>query len=247
MKRIYTTIGAASLLVLLIIAPMILTAQMESTEDTIDSAVLTPTLDLTQFTPQPRFSPTLDPFPRPTNYEIIVAEQVFENGRMFYLLPADRLWVMFNEEDSTSTQGTWEVYENPFTEGERELDPNREAPDGLHQPIRGFGKIWRDTPSLVAEFGWALDPEIGHFTQYLFFPGDKPVIDGEIVIEPGHHALMSFYGDIFIFNEAEGTWCVYEGEDTPCIDDAFMRDEIVTTIEAYLEAEEAEAEASDTP
>ena len=158
-----------------------------------------------------RPTPTLDPFPRPDDYEIIVAEQVFENGRMFYLDPNKRIWVLFNDEDGSS--GTWQVFEDNWNEGEPELDPSVRAPDGMHQPIRGFGELWRQDEDVRLRLGWALDPEIGHRTTYSFVSSEEADDDEEAeesdeTIAPGVHTLVSWYGHQFVFNEADMTWTV---------------------------------------
>jgi len=154
---------------------------------------------------EPDITPTVDPFPRPTDYDIIVAEEIFENGRMFYIQMAGRIWVMFNDEDDNA--GTWVAYEDTWNEGMPEFDPAIIPPDGLRQPMRGFGKLWRDNEAIREALGWALDPEFGHLTHYTFEPGDTvETDDGAIVILPGTHTLRSWYGGLFIFDEAEGTW-----------------------------------------
>ena len=39
-------------------------------------------------------------------------------------------------------------------------------PAGLLQPIRGFGKIWRETSGVRDKLGWATVPEQGFDTQW---------------------------------------------------------------------------------
>lgn len=160
----------------------------------------------TNSTDMPEVLPTVDPFPRPTDYDIIVAEQVFENGRMFYIQMAGRIWVMINGEDHTT--GTWAAYEDSWDDTMPEVDSALASPDGLIQPGRGFGKLWRDNPDIREALGWALDPEYGHISHYTFEPGaEVETEDGEIVRLPGIHTLTSWYGGIvYIFDEAEGTW-----------------------------------------
>jgi hypothetical protein len=163
-----------------------------------------------------RPTPTLDPFPRPDDYEIIVAEQVFQNGRMFYLDPNKRIWVLLNDDDGAS--GTWQVFEDTWNEGEPELDASIRPPDGMHQPIRGFGELWRQNDDVRLRLGWALDPEIGHRTTYSFVSSEEADAEvteeadeaagGDEVVAPGVHTLVSWYGQQFIFNEADMTWTV---------------------------------------
>jgi hypothetical protein len=164
--------------------------------------------------------PTPDPFPRPTDWEIIVAEQVFENGRMFYLAPNSRIWVMIESEDDETT-GEWLVFADTWEEGTPEFDPEITPPDGLHQPIRGFGELWRNSDEIRDALGWALDPEIGHLSRYQFFEGEVVETDDGMMQLPGTHALLSTYGRTFLFDEAEGTWSVLEqpGEEDDSDDD----------------------------
>ncbi|HRF96872.1 MAG TPA: hypothetical protein PLZ51_16805 [Aggregatilineales bacterium] len=150
-------------------------------------------------------TPTLDPFPRPNSFDIVVAEQVFEGGRMFYLQPVDRIWVLFYDGESRDT-GTWAVYENVWTEGMPETDTTIIPPDGYIQPKRGFGVLWREDEDLRAKLGFALDPEIGFESHYTFTEGAVSVVDGVVTVEAGVHTLTSYYGAIFTFDEPSMSW-----------------------------------------
>lgn len=150
-------------------------------------------------------TPTLDPFPRPNSFDLIVAEQVFEGGRMFYLQPVDRIWVLFYDED-TRDSGIWVVYENQWVEGMPEIDPAIIPPDGYVQPRRGFGMLWRNNPDVREALGFALDPEIGFESHYTFTQGAIRVVDGVVVVEAGVHTLLSYYGALFTFDEPTMTW-----------------------------------------
>lgn len=147
-------------------------------------------------------TPTLDPFPTPTISEIQVAEQLFENGRMFWLQPTNQIWVMIETSDGS---GVWTVYEDTFVEGDVEFDPLIVAPTGLFQPERGFGRMWRETEDVKEAIGWAVEPEIGYVSHYEYRPAGE-VVDGEYVQAPGYHILSSNYGEVFRFNEINGTW-----------------------------------------
>ncbi len=43
-------------------------------------------------------------------------------------------------------QGHFERFEDTWTPDEPESDPAVVPPEGLYQPIRGFGKVWRENP-----------------------------------------------------------------------------------------------------
>jgi len=150
----------------------------------------------------PTLNPTLDPFPTPTAREIYVAEQVFQRGRMFWLQPTGQIWVIIETEPGF---GIWQVYEDQFQEGGVEFDPNIVPPEGLYQPVRGFGLIWRGNPEVRDGMGWGTDTELGYVTNYEYEPAGE-MVDGEYIAAPGYHFLRSLYGQWFRLNEINGTW-----------------------------------------
>lgn len=154
-------------------------------------------------TPAPQVTPTLDPFPTPTISQIQVAEQVFEHGRMFWVQPTQQIWVMIITGEG---HGDWRVYEDTFVDGEPEFDPQIIPPDGMQQPKRGFGKLWRDNPDVRDALGWAITPEFGYVTTYEYHPGGSVDANGKYVPGPGYHILSSLYEEKFRFNEADQTW-----------------------------------------
>jgi hypothetical protein len=90
------------------------------------------------------------------------AEQSFENGRMIWLeeihsegYVAEGLILVFYDD------GKYEQYEDAWTDAEPESDPALMPPEGLYQPTRGFGKLWRERPSVRDRLGWALAQEQG--------------------------------------------------------------------------------------
>jgi hypothetical protein len=95
------------------------------------------------------------------------AEQAFEHGRMIWLEEISGedfvlqkvLLVFFADGKYAQFQDTW-------TEGEPENDPSLTPPDGKYQPIRGFGKVWRENESVRNGLGWALAPEQGFDTTW---------------------------------------------------------------------------------
>lgn len=139
--------------------------------------------------------PTNTPHPFPSQTPVVtqvqVAEQVFEHGRMMWLEPQDRIWVMFIDGEG---EGRWLIYEDSFEEGDPELDANIDAPEGMIQPERGFGKLWRDNPDIRDELGWAITPEFGYISRYEYH-GDE-----------GYHVLFSLNQEAFRFNEGSSTW-----------------------------------------
>ena len=141
-------------------------------------------------------------FPTAIINQITVAEQVFENGRMFWVAPIRQIWVLIVEREGG---GSWMVYDDMFQEGEPESDPSIVPPTPFLQPMRGFGKLWRENPDVQDALGWAVTPEFGYVSNYEYHPGGE-VVRGEYVAGPGYHILFSLYEEAFRFNESDGTW-----------------------------------------
>jgi hypothetical protein len=93
----------------------------------------------------------------PTGPETAVtpaAVQSFQGGWMFWDGARLRIYAF----DSTAM--TWTSYADTWREGD---PPGGDAtpPAGLYEPIRGFGKVWREHPDLQVRLGWATAPEAG--------------------------------------------------------------------------------------
>jgi hypothetical protein len=94
------------------------------------------------------------------------AEQHFEHGVMLWVESEDRIYVLFD--DGQTTTG-WSAYTDEWEEGMPEIDPTIIPPPGYFQPRRGFGLVWREEMSagiLVRDrLGWALEEmETGYET-----------------------------------------------------------------------------------
>ncbi len=155
--------------------------------------------------------------PTPLVTQIQVAEQEFENGRMFWIQPSDEIWVMVNDPGQTD-RGYWMIFNDTFEEGETEIDPeltppaNPEAtpPAPLIQPKRGFGKLWRQDENLRQDLGWGVTPEFGFVTTYEYRAGGYLDSAGRYVSAPGIHILASLGNELFAFDEATMTWWLIE-------------------------------------
>jgi hypothetical protein len=189
--------GQPPTVVYIVLSPTPLSEGSSAETGNSSEATATPTL-----LPTPAPTPTVEIFPTTTINQIAVAEQVFENGRMFWVEPTEQIWVLVVE---GTGRGDWTVYEDTFEEGQPESDPSIEAPPDLLQPMRGFGKLWRENPEVREELGWAVTPEFGYVSNYEYHPGGE-VVNGEYVAGPGYHVLFSLYDEAFRFNEADGTW-----------------------------------------
>ncbi len=84
------------------------------------------------------------------------AFQPFERGSMFWRQDVRDI-------DALYADGWWNRYDDTWDESQPADDPSLTPPEGLLQPVRGFGKVWReqlDGPE--ADIGWALAPEQGY-------------------------------------------------------------------------------------
>jgi len=99
--------------------------------------------------------------PRPATYTKMAVER-FERGMMIWTEWEDRIRVFFD--DSTNVHlRSWSMYDNAWFEGMPESDPGIVPPPGLHQPVCGFGQLWREgsyraTP-IRELLGWAVESE----------------------------------------------------------------------------------------
>jgi hypothetical protein len=162
-------------------------------------------------TSTPSATSTPDPRPTATVGQIQVAEQPFENGRMFWVQPLGQIWVLVMEGEG---HGRWSIYEDTFAEGEPETDPAFIPPDeSVFQPSRGFGKLWRENPDIRQALGWAVTPtEFGYISRYEYYPGGTVLADNTYQAGPGYHILFSLYEEAFRFNEADQTWQLGRGD-----------------------------------
>jgi hypothetical protein len=91
------------------------------------------------------------------------AEQPFERGRMIWLeqVGSDD-YVLQRQVLVFYADGKYAQYEDTWTSADPESDPALVPPDGLYQPTRGFGKVWREKPGVRDRLGWATVPEVGY-------------------------------------------------------------------------------------
>jgi hypothetical protein len=95
------------------------------------------------------------------------AEQVFERGRMLWfqevrfgnIIEGNLLFVLYDD-------GQWQWLVDTWTPDQPESDPTIVPPEGRFQPVRGFGKAWRDHPQVRERIGWGLAPEQGYYADW---------------------------------------------------------------------------------
>jgi hypothetical protein len=154
----------------------------------------------TEVTPSPTpcaydyfFTPAPPLCPREAAMESAAAEQPFTGGVMIWLESAGAIYVFFPD-------GQWQRFADTWTEAEAESDPTLTPPAGLYQPIRGFGKVWREHAGVRERLGWATSVELGYTSAV-----QRPVSEtGEEIL-----FLRTYNGQVFYLNEVQpgrGTW-----------------------------------------
>ena len=100
----------------------------------------------------------------------------FERGWMYWRQDADRIYVM-------SSSGKWQGFADIWNEGEP-VDGGLTPPPGLLEPVRGFGKIWREKlGGPEAAIGWAVEEERGADRQIQDFQrGVILIADGQLYV-----------------------------------------------------------------
>ena len=81
--------------------------------------------------------------------------QRFERGFMIWLRQPDGATTVLAFLDGGELRRATDLW----AEGMPESDPSIIPPAGLFQPVRGFGKVWREDADLRARLGWAVAPE----------------------------------------------------------------------------------------
>jgi len=95
-----------------------------------------------------------------------MAYQPFEGGAMIWDgVESPTIYV------GLSASGDWFSRPDQFQEGDPESDPTLTAPAGLLQPVRGFGRLWREDESVRQALGWALAAEVGFEGTWQVFEG----------------------------------------------------------------------------
>ncbi|MGC9347496.1 MAG: hypothetical protein ACP5JG_05080 [Anaerolineae bacterium] len=84
--------------------------------------------------------------------------QPFEKGLMIWLEDVEGRDVVYVLYDNY----VWDLHEDTWEEGEPDRDPLVIPPEGRQQPIRGFGKVWREQPEVRDRLGWATAGETAY-------------------------------------------------------------------------------------
>ncbi len=119
-------------------------------------------------------------------------EQPFEGGLMLWL-PINNwhdIYSLYNDGSMSTTVDYW-------TSADPESDPTIVPPEGLYQPVRGFGLVWRGPYGEREKLGWAVAPEHSYSTTYQDEAGGTDwkgwnifvrLADGRVIHVTGHYA-----------------------------------------------------------
>lgn len=106
------------------------------------------------------FAPAPGTCPDSAPLATAAAEETFQNGRMIWLkeIRAGQT-VVANVIFAVYADGTWQRFADTWNETLPASDPAIIPPSGLYQPVRGFGKVWRENSSVRTKLGWATTQE----------------------------------------------------------------------------------------
>jgi len=124
-----------------------------------------------------------------------------------FAIGSGEIWVAIFDESEQG--GEWLIFVDEWNEAqEPEVDPTLTPPADLMQPVRGFGKVWRDllTEQQREELGWATATELPVPTEYRYEGSGFVNTEGEFIPRPGRHVLKGLAGDLFTFDETSQTF-----------------------------------------
>jgi hypothetical protein len=148
-------------------------------------------------------------YPAPFQTDLTAAYQPFERGFMIYVPDRKAVWVFVLPDAATPsafTAGQWLAYADTFSEGEPETDPALAAPEGLIQPRRGFGKVWRENGPVRAALGWATEIELPYPATVADYAIGKFDSSGKFAPQSFIHTITNFDGDVIHVDEVTRTW-----------------------------------------
>ena len=116
------------------------------------------------------------------------AAQHFQHGMMIWVGSLDAIFILY-EDDVFSPK--WDRAQDPWVDGMAEPTADPDKPDALYEPVRGFGKVWREYYGDVrGRLGWAKEEEFGFQTAFQCDSAPKYNTcylqgpEGVIVLEP---------------------------------------------------------------
>ncbi len=138
------------------------------------------------------FEPQPDGCPSASPVASAEAEQTFEHGLMIWVQAQSRIYVLFND----GQKPAWADFPDEFKDGQPESDPAFAPPQGLIQPIRGFGLVWRAQERVRKRLGWATAAELP-------FSG---MLQGDATVENGVMYIRAKDGNIVELSNKGANW-----------------------------------------
>lgn len=108
-----------------------------------------------------------------------IATQQFERGALVWSEGRGpggswgSIWMVYFDNGRNSL--VWESFPDLWAEGQPERG-GETPPPGLYEPIRGFGKLWRENPHVRDTLGWAAAPERADTGSLQYFQGGAFVV-----------------------------------------------------------------------
>ena len=130
--------------------------------------------------------------------------QSYQGGVMLYIAEFRQVWVLV--ETTGKRGGPYYRFDDMFVDGDAEEIAGLLVPDGLLQPHRGFGRIWREQPGLRGQLGWATNYELPFAMRAARVASGALDARGDFVV--GQVVWMATLPDdsIAYLNEATSTW-----------------------------------------
>jgi hypothetical protein len=119
-----------------------------------------------------------------TETGVATVEEYFQRGYTLWRKDLKRIYVL-------QADGHWQTFADTWSEDQPSNDPTLTPPRGFFQPVRGFGKVWRENPDVKETLGWATTQEAGLMTTIQPFEGGT---------------LMYMGGDLIRVLYTDGTW-----------------------------------------
>jgi hypothetical protein len=119
-----------------------------------------------------------------------MATQAFERGNMFWRSDTRQIYALAANGQFWQMTDTW-------NESMPADDPASQPPDGLLQPVRGFGLVWRSDQAIRDAIGWAALPEAQYdgywqdFERGAMFVGNNSLIYALFTAESQHSGPLS--------------------------------------------------------
>ena len=103
----------------------------------------------------------------PAAWQVKTSYQPFEHGEMIW---SDHMgWYAQPVVYVLYADSTYQGFNDTFDPAADPIGGSETPPNGLVEPLYGFGKVWRDQPGVREALGWATEsetPGVGHFQMF---------------------------------------------------------------------------------